>query len=348
MFKKLALLTSLFALATLTTYAQQAAPLRLLHTTTLPGVQGRIDHFDVDVTGQRLFMSALGNNTLEIFDLRADKLIHTIPGLREPQGVTYAPDSNRIFVANGDDGTVRIFDGSSYALLKTLQFSTDADDTRYDAVTKQVIVGYGDEKDAGLAIINAASSDLLGNIKLPAHPESFQLEVSGPRIFINIPDADNVVAVADRNEKKIVASWPLGGAQDNFPMALDDANHRLFIGCRTPAEVLVLDAASGKILARVPSVTHADDLWYDAAHHRIYVSGGGGSITVIAQRDADHYARIADIKTLPGARTSILVPELNRFYLGVWGRPPAQPAQLRVYEPAPTGAVTRLRKPQPE
>ncbi|HKW89815.1 MAG TPA: hypothetical protein VJN21_13785 [Candidatus Acidoferrales bacterium] len=335
MLKKLSPLAILFTLAALPCSAQQSAPLRLLHATTLPGVQGRIDHFDVDVSGQRLFMSALGNNTLEVFDLRADKLIHTIPGLREPQGVTYAPDSHLIFVANGDDGTVRIFDGATYALLKTLHFSTDADDTRYDAATKQVIVGYGDEKDAGLAILDSATGNLVSAIKLPAHPESFQLESSGPRVFINIPDAGNIVAVADRNEKKIVASWPLVGAQDNFPMALDDANHRLFIGCRTPAEVLVLDAASGKILARVPSVTHADDLWYDAAHKRVYVSGGGGSITVIAQRDADHYARIADIKTLPGARTSILVPELNRFYLGVWGRPPSQPAQLRTYEPIP-------------
>lgn len=328
-------LISLLALAAVASFAQQSSPLHLLQTTTLPRVQGRIDHFDVDVSGQRLFMSALGNNTLEVFDLRAGKLIHTISGLREPQGVTYAPDSNRIFVANGDDGTVRIFDGSSYALVNTLHFSTDADDTRYDAATRQVIVGYGDEKDAGLAVLDAATGNLLNTIKLPAHPESFQLEESGPRIFINIPDANNIVAVADRNKKKIVASWTLDGAQDNFPMALDHANHRLFIGCRTPAEVLVLDAASGKVLARVPSVSHADDLWYDAAHKRIYVSGGGGFITVIAQQDANHYSRFAQIKTLPGARTSILVPQLNRFYLGVWGRPPAQPAELRVYEPQP-------------
>ncbi|HEV2298803.1 MAG TPA: hypothetical protein VGR72_09830 [Candidatus Acidoferrales bacterium] len=333
MLKKIAPLILIIVFAALPLRAQQSVPLRLLQTTTLPNVQGRIDHFDVDVAGQRLFMSALGNNTLEIFDLRASKLIHTIRGLREPQGVTYAPASNRIFVANGDDGTVRVFDGSSYALRNTLRFSTDADDTRYDAATKHIIVGYGDEKDAGLAILVAATGNLLNTIKLPAHPESFQLEDSGPRIYINIPDANNVVAVVDRSEKKIVASWTLGGAQDNFPMALDDAHHRLFIGCRTPAEVLVLDTASGKILARVPSVTHADDLWYDAAHKRIYVSGGGGFITVIAQQDADHYQRVAQIKTLPGARTSILVPQLNRFYLGVWGHP-TQPAELRIYEPA--------------
>jgi DNA-binding beta-propeller fold protein YncE len=332
--KKIALLTSLIVLTALPLRAQQSGPLRLLQTTTLPSVQGRIDHFDVDVAGHRLFMSALGNNTLEVFDLRANKLIHTIPGLREPQGVTYAPDSNRIFVANGDDGTLRIFDGSTYALLNTLHFSTDADDTRYDAATKHIVVGYGDEKDAGLATLDSATGKLLDTIKLPAHPESFQLEDSGPRIFINIPDAGNIVAVADRNEKKIVATWQLGGAQDNFPMALDDADHRLFIACRTPADVLVLDAASGKILARVASVSHADDLWYDAAHKRIYVSGGGGFITVIAQQDADHYQRVAQIKTLPGARTSILVPQLNRFYLGVWGHP-TQPAELRVYEPQP-------------
>jgi DNA-binding beta-propeller fold protein YncE len=330
MIQKANILIFALALIALSGNTQQASPLRLLQTTTLPNVQGRMDHFDVDLAGQRLFMSALGNNTLEVFDLRTNKLIHTIRGLHEPQGVTYASASHRIFVANGDDGTVRIFDGSTYQLLKTLHFSSDADDTRYDAATRHVVLGFGDESNAGLAILDGATGDVLEIIKLPAHPESFQLEQSRPLIYVNIPSAGNIVDVVDRDKRQIVATWTLGGAQDNFPMALDEARHRLFIGCRTPAEVLVLDTDSGKIIARLPSVTHADDLWYDAAHKRIYVSGGGGFITVIAQLDPNHYQRVAQIQTLSGARTSCLVPQLNRFYLGVWGHP-ARPAQLRVY-----------------
>ncbi|MGH9619578.1 MAG: YncE family protein [Bryobacteraceae bacterium] len=309
-------------------------PLRLVQLTALPDVHGRIDHFDVDLRGHRLFMSALGNNTLEVFDLRTARLIHTIRGLHGPQGVTYAPQSNRIFVANGGDGTVRIFDGISYKPLRVVHFPSDADDTRYDPATRRVFVGYGDGGNAGLGILDGASGKLLGTIKLPGHPESFQLEEHGPKIFVNIPTAGNTIAVVDRKKRRIVTTWALGGAQDNFPMALDEKEGRLFVTCRTPAEVLVLDTESGKIIARVPCVSHADDMWYDAAHKRIYVSGGDGFISVIEEEDLTHYRRIAQIKTLPGGRTSCFVPQLNRLYLGVWGRG-GQPEELRVYEIQP-------------
>lgn len=311
--------------------AQQNAPLRLLHTTLLPDVRGRIDHFDVDLKDQRLFMSALGNNTLEVFDLRSNKVIHTIRGLREPQGVTYVPKSNRIFVANGDDGTCRLFDGSTYKPLKTVQLSSDADDTRYDPATNQVFVGYGDGTRAGIAILDGTSGRLIGTIKLPDHPESFQLEANGQNIYVNIPSADNTVDVLDRDTRKIVATWRLGGAQNNFPMALDAADHRLFVTCRTPAEVLILDTKSGKTIARIPSVTHADDVWYDRANKCVYVSGGGGFVTVIEQKDADSYREVAQFKTADGGRTSCLVSQLNRLYLGVWGQR-GQPEELRVYQ----------------
>lgn len=334
MIKKIGLLGIAFCLPALAVRSQQSAPLRLVHTILLPGVHGRIDHFDVDLIHQRLFMSALGNNTLEVFDLRTNRVIHEIHGLHEPQGVTYAPKSNRIFVANGDDGMVRVFDGNTYRLIRTVRFPSDADDTRYDTVSRQVIVGYGDDRNAGLAILDGATGDLLGTIKLPGHPESFQLETSGGRIFVNIPTADNRIAVVNAKERKIVAMWPLGGAQDNFPMALDEKDHRLFITCRTPPEVLVLDTQAGKIIARVPCVGHADDMWYDEAHRRIYVSGGEGFISVVQEVDVNHYRRIAQVRTLPGGRTSMLVPPLSRLYLGVWGRG-RQPEELRVYAVQP-------------
>ena len=332
--KRVWILNALIIFASFVSRAQVTTQLRLLQTIPLPNVHGRIDHFDVDLAGQRLFMSALGNNMLEVFDLRTNKLIHTVRSLHEPQGVTYAPESNRIFVANGDDGTVRMFDGSTYQLLKVVHFSSDADDTRYDPVTQHVFVGFGDEGNAGLGILDGATGNVVETIKLPGHPESFQMEKSGPRMFVNIPSVGNTIAVVNRNQRKIVATWTLEGAQDNFPMALDEADHRLFIDCRTPPEVLVLDTDSGRIVSRVPSVSHADDIWYDAARKGIYVSGGEGFITVVKQEDRSHYRRIAQLKTLPGGRTSCLVPQLNRLYLGVWGRG-TQPEELRVYEIEP-------------
>lgn len=334
MIKKIWLLILISILYASAAHAQRAVALRLAKITPLPGVHGRIDHFDVDLAGHRLFMSALGNNTLEVFDLRTARVIHSISGLHEPQGVTYAPQSHGIFVANGGDGAVRMFDGGTYKLLKTIHFPSDADDTRYDPGTRRVFVGYGDDGNAGLGILDGATGSLLETVKLPGHPESFQLEETGPRIFVNIPSANNTVAVVNRKERRIVATWTLDGAQDNFPMALDGTDHRLFITCRTPAEVLVLDTESGRVIARVPCVSHADDMWYDAAHKRIYVSGGEGFISVIEQEDLNHYRRIAQMRTLSGGRTSCFVPQLNRLYLGVWGRG-GQPEELRVYEIQP-------------
>ena len=312
-------------------HAQHAAPLRLVDVVPLTEVHGRIDHFDVDLAHRRLFMSALGNNTLEVFDLHTNRRIHAISGLQEPQGVAYVPKSGRIFVANGDDGSVRIFDGGTYRLLKVVRFPSDADDTRYDPATNSVFVGYGDGAHAGLGILDGTTGNLRRTISLPGHPESFQLEASAGRIFVNIPTANNTVAVVDLSDGRIVATWTLGAAQDNFPMALDEKDHRLFIATRTPAEVLVLDTESGKTIARVPCAGHADDMWYDAAHRRIYVSGGSGSISVIQQADPTHYSNIAEIKTPRGGRTSCFVPELNRLYLGVWGRG-NEPEILQIYE----------------
>lgn len=311
--------------------AQDRAPLRLAATIRLPDVHGRIDHFDIDLAGKRLFMSALGNNTVEVFDIAANKRIHTIRGLHEPQGVTFVPASSRIFVANGDDGAVRLFDGKSYQLLKTARLASDADDTRLDAAKRQVYVGYGDKGDAGLAVFDGATGDERGVIPLPAHPEGFQLEQNSTRIYVNIPEANNIIEVIDRSARKVVATWKLDGAEDNFPMALDEADHRLFVVCRTPAELVVLDTNSGKVLAKIPSVEHADDVWYDAANKRIYVSGGQGFITVVAQEDADHYRRVAEFKSAEGGRTSLLAPELGKLFLGVWGQN-GRPEELRVYD----------------
>lgn len=329
-----AICAGLMLSANFTAQAQEHAPLRLTATVPLPNVRGRIDHFDIDVAGKRLFMSALGNNTVEVFDLAANKRIHTIRGLHEPQGVTFVPGVSQIFVANGDDGAVRIFDGKTYQLLKTVHLSSDADDTRLDVAKQQVYVGYGDEGNAGLAIFDGASGKELGAIPLPAHPEGFQLEQHGSRIYVNIPEANNVVEVVDRNARKIVAKWTLGGAQDNFPMVLDEADHRLFIVCRTPAELLALDTDSGKILAKIPSVEHADDVWHDGANKRVYVSGGQGFITVVAQEDANHYRRIAEFKTADGGRTSLLAPELGKLFLGIWGQN-GRPEELRIYDIQP-------------
>jgi DNA-binding beta-propeller fold protein YncE len=308
------------------------APLRLLTVTRLPGVHGRIDHFDVDLRGQRLFMSALGNNTVEVFDLRTARVVHTIGGLHEPQGVSYVPRSHLLFVANGGDGIVRIYDARTFALKRAVRFASDADDTRYDAARNEVLVGYGGQGDAGLAMLDASTGRLRATIPLPSHPESFQMTPGGGRIYVNIPTAGNVIAVVSRKQRRVVATWHIGGAAWNFPMALDARDHHLFIACRRPAEVLVIDTRTGAVVAKVACVSAADDLWWDGAERRAYVSGGGGSITVIAPAGAGW--RATAFPTPAGGRTSLLVPQLGRLFLGVWGRG-GRAEEMRVYAMQP-------------
>ena len=217
------LLEALLVFATVAT-AQSNAPLRLEKTIPLPHVQDRIDHMSIDVKNQHFFMAALGNNTVEVIDIKRGKRIHTITGLHEPQGVLYLPDVNRLYVANGGDGSLRIFDGASYAPIKTVKLGEDADNVRFDAEKKNVYVGYGGGSGA-LAVMNEDGTKV-AEIALDAHPESFQLEKNGPRLFVNLPKSQKV-AVVDRTTASVVAMWGTGGAVSNYPMALDEEDRRL-------------------------------------------------------------------------------------------------------------------------
>jgi DNA-binding beta-propeller fold protein YncE len=310
--------------------AEEAGPLRLIQTIPLRNVEGRIDHMAVDLKGERLFIAALGNNTVEIVDFRAGKHMGTIGGLHEPQGVAFITEFNKIFVANAQSGACEVLDGSSFKRIKSIKLSDDADNIRYDAATRRVYVGYGN---GALGIIDAATGDQLGEVKLDGHPESFQLEKSGPRIFVNIPTSQKI-AVVDREKPAAVTAWSVGGATANFPMALDETHHRLFVGFRKPAKLVVYDTESGKVVANLDSPGDADDIFHDGTRQRIYISGGDGFIDIIQQQDADHYKSLTKIPTASGARTSFWVAEMSRLYLAVPHRG-TQRAEVRVYEAQP-------------
>ena len=303
------------------------ATLRLIQTIPLDGVEGRIDHMAVDVAGQRLFIAALGNNSLEVIDLRAGKRIHSISGLREPQGVAYVGEANQIYVACGGDGAVNVYDANSFRLVTTLRDLEDADNVRYDAAAKRVFVGYGN---GALAIIDTATTKHIGDIKLAGHPESFQLEPKGSRIFVNVPTAKHVTVV-NREKSSAITTWPLKNAAANFPMALDEVNRRLFVGCRQAAALIVFDSDSGKEVASAAIDGDTDDVFYDQKRSRIYVSCGAGFIDVLDCTALLPDSVIGKIPTASGARTSLFVPELNRLYLAVPHRG-NQPAEVRVYE----------------
>jgi DNA-binding beta-propeller fold protein YncE len=322
---------SIVAAAMTTLISFQAAPgptpLTLVGTIDLPGVEGRIDHLAVDTGALRLYVAALGNNTVEVLDLKSGRHVKSLPGFREPQGIAFVPDAKLVVVANGQGEGVQFIDAGDYHPSRAVRLGDDSDNVRYDPAARRLFVGFGN---GALASISAADGSVLGEAKLGGHPESFQLERSGSRAFVNVPAADQI-AVVDRGTMTVVATWPVAGAKANFPMALDEANHRVFIGCRRPAKVLLFDTATGKPSTSFEVVGDTDDLFYDAARKRLYVSGGEGYLDVFQEQDATRFARIAHVATAAGARTSLFVPDQARLYLAVPHRG-SQKAEIRIFE----------------
>lgn len=335
-----AFLAVCLALTTTVTAATTSA-LPSVQTISLKDVEGRIDHMAIDPDARRLYVAALGNNTVEVVDLDTGQRISSLKGFEEPQGIAAIPDLHRLAIASGGDDQCRIYD-ASLKLVGQIANLADADNVRYDPAAKQIVVGFGS---GALAFIDPQTCVKVGEVKLSGHPESFQLEQNGRRIFVNVPRAGHI-AVVDRVQRAVVATWPVADAKSNFPMALDETNHRLFVGCRVPAKLLVLDTDSGKTVASVEIVSDTDDVFYDAAARRIYVSGGGGLVSVIRQGDADHYTAVAEVSTAPGARTAFLDAARGRLYVAA-PHHGAQPAHLEVLAaPRPLALQQTIALPQ--
>jgi DNA-binding beta-propeller fold protein YncE len=300
-----------------------------VQTVPLEGIEGRFDHFSMDIQAKRLFVAALGANKLVVIDLAAGERISSVEGLKMPTGVRVIPGSRNVVVASGDDGKLRVY-SPDLKLLKTVDGLDDADNVRLDADGKLAYVGYSR---GAIAVIDTQLAKKIADFGLDGHPEAFQLETTGTRIFVNVP-AVNQVVVIDRQRQAIIEKWPIRDAEANFPMALDEGNHRLFIGCRKPGKLLVVDTESGKTVAAMDCCGDTDDLFYDAGAKRIYLTGGDGCINIFAQSDADHYRLLGTVDTAPGARTSLFVPEIGRLYVAVPHRG-NQPAEIRAYQPLP-------------
>ena len=318
---------AVFCLGVVTVAAESGTPLKLRTTVALHGVEGRIDHFAFDPAGERLFVCALGNNTVEVIDLRSSQRIHSITGLGSPQGIAYIPESNRLFVANDKGGVCNIYDGNSLQPVGQFSLKDDADNVRYDVATKQIYVGFGS---GGIAIINSAEGKQVGSIKLAAHPEAFELEQHGNRIFANVPNARQV-AVIDREKREVITRWNTDLAFGNFPMALDEADHRLFIGCRLPSKLVVLNTDAGDVVAKIDISGDCDEVFYDGKRHRVYAICGAGKIDIIEQADANTYNASAKIDTAKGARTGLFVPERDTLFVAV-PHGGSQQAEIRCYQ----------------
>jgi YVTN family beta-propeller protein len=278
----------------------------------LGDVRGRIDHMAIDLAHQHLFVAELENNTVGIVDLANRKVVRTIQGLKEPQGVAFVSSTGTLYVANGGDGSLRLFQGPDYAAKGQVELGNDADNIRLDHAANRLFVGYGG---GGLAAIDIATSKKVTDIPLGAHPEGFQLDPNSGQIFVNLPRAQTI-AVVDRQSGKQTASWPMRIGTGNFPMALNlDAGHVL-AAFRNPAKLGVFSTKDGALIASPDICGDADDVFVDAKRQRVYVSCGQGFLDVLDSQGSA-YKRIARIPTAPGARTSLFVPEMDRLLLAV-------------------------------
>jgi DNA-binding beta-propeller fold protein YncE len=305
------LLTAVCALAwVLAASAAERGPLVLEAKIPLGEVKGRIDHLAIDVARRRLFVAELGNDTVGVVDIDARKVVRSLRGFDEPQGVAYFSQIDTLYVANGGDGVLSAFRGAQLEPAGRLDLGDDADNIRIDRDQGRVYVGTGS---GNLTVIDTAAFKKTDEIELKAHPESFQLESKGSRIYVNVPDAHEV-AVVDRKTNKQTASWPTAGLKSNYPMALDSSPDRVLVVFRQPATLVSFDAGSGAVKERMDLCGDADDVFVDARRSYIYVTCGQGAIDVVARHD-DRMTRVARTETSPGARTALFSPELDRLFV---------------------------------
>ena len=302
------------------------SPLVLEAKIPLGDVSGRVDHLGIDVKRQRLFVAELGNDSLGVVDLASGK-VRAIAGFSEPQGVAYVASADSLYVANGGDGSVRVLRSDNLAPIGRIELGDDADNVRVDASRNRVLVGYGN---GAIAVIDPQSRTKIADIRLKGHPESFRLDPTDTRIFVNVPDS-RAIEVADL-AAGTSRSLPTPGVGANFPMAIDADARRVLVVFRSPPLLMALSTEDGRVVAMTATCGDADDVFVDAKRHRVYVSCGEGFVDVFAAETAG-YRRIARVPTVSGARTSLFVPERDRLFVAVRARS-NEPAAIWVFRPA--------------
>jgi DNA-binding beta-propeller fold protein YncE len=290
-----------------------AAELELVQKIPLKGKPGGLDHLAIDAKRDRLFVANKSNNTLDVVDLKAGKLIEQKPNQTAIQGIAYVPDFDRVFVGLGSNGLCNAFDGESYKILKTIKFKDDADNVRYNPAKKVVYVAHAEKE---LGVIDAKSFAVKTNIKLPGSAESFQIESQRPRMYLVTPSPSQIVVI-DTDKNEVVTTHPIKSASNGHAVVLDEANHRVLVGCRKEPMVVVLDTESGKEVGTVAIPADNDDLYLDAKRKRLYASCGEGFLAVLEQQDADNYKVLEKVTTAKGAKTSLYVADTGRLYLAV-------------------------------
>jgi DNA-binding beta-propeller fold protein YncE len=334
-----------FAIVAATTSlpAQERPPLKLVQTISLPGLQRHWDHFGADPKTNRLFLTSTDEPVVEVFDMQTNKRVHTITDLKGSHNVFTFPELNEIYVIDGEASEIKILNYKTYQLMGRIELTIDADPAVYDPATKLMYVVNGGRAAKTpyclISVVDTSSGKKMAEMKLDTNRlESMALEKSSQRLFVNMT-TENKIGVVDREKRALVATWPVTAGDQNVPMQYDESTHRLFVATRKPSRLVVINTDTGKAVTNLPTADSVDDLAYDPALHRIYVPGGNlggavGAVTVIQQKDADHYEVIANVPTRPGARTARLVPELNKYYVSVPSKG-SQEAEVLVFDVIP-------------
>jgi DNA-binding beta-propeller fold protein YncE len=322
----------LFSLSAITAKGQTPSPLTLQRTLALPEGTAKFDHFAIDLKANRLFIAATGNHSIEILDLNSGKVSQSLIGLGKPHGLAWVSGSERLYASDGTQADLKMFGQSPLVLAKAIKLSDDADDMVFDAKTKLLYVGHGGgdaANPAKIAVIDTATNSLVTHLPVSTHPEGLEIDNSTDRIFVNVADAAEI-AVIDGATHTQSATWKLTRAKDNVPLAYDEEHQVLFVACRNPARLVVLDGSSGKELADLPSDAGADDIFYDSGLHRVYLIAGSGAIDVY-EIDAGKTVRAVGVThTSAGAKTGLFVPAQHTLYVGAAANG-GKPAQILVF-----------------
>jgi DNA-binding beta-propeller fold protein YncE len=336
--------TSAFAfvlifLGAISTNAQSAPPLTLLRTIPLPGVAGKFDHLAFDASGNRLFIAATGDHSVEVIDLKSNSVLQSITGLGKPHGLAWVASTGSLYVADGSLGELRVYSGTPLVLSGKIKLSDDADDMVYDPANHLLFVGHGGSDAANPARITVVDTEhftVAANLPVATHPEALGIDPVSGRVFANIAESNEVIVI-DAAAKSIAAHWKLIRAADNVPLAFDAGHQLLYVACRTPGTLIALDLTSGKEVVSLPAAGQADDLFYDAALRRVYLISGTGEVDVYQVGKTKTVSPLGVLHTATGAKTALFVPEQSLLYVGMPGTG-KDPAEIRVYSTAASGA----------
>jgi DNA-binding beta-propeller fold protein YncE len=319
-------------------YAQTSTPLSLSRTIQLPGVSGRFDHLAIDTASNRLFIAATGNHSVEVIDLKTDKVQQSISGLGKPHGLIWVAATRSLYVADGALGELRVYSGTPLVLTGKIKLSDDADDMVYDEADHLLFVGHGGSNSANpakVAVVDTEHFSLIANLPVESHPEALEIDAANKRVFVNVADS-NEVALIDTATKSISAHWKLTKAADNVPLAFDTAHRLLYVACRKPGTVIALDAMTGKEVSSQLTADGADDLFYNPDLRRVYVITGAGEVDTFQIDDPKTMRPLGILHTSPGAKTALFVPEQNLLYVGVPGTG-EHSAEIRAYSTVKNG-----------